>query len=162
MTSLCKTCDGSNRVSGMPICSWARCPDCTTQPSPVSAPLERAPEWAITRNGVVREVADATKMALRDYGLKGNDSGAFDFGAGFMRGIEYGKLLAMPASPAASVLTDEQKAAIGRIEYFVKTWEYSGVGSTIKSVQDSPDTKVSIDVADLHALLEAYIGGGQS
>ncbi len=67
-----------------------------------------APEWAITRNGSVREAADATKMALRDYGLNGNDSAAFDFGAGFMRGVEYGKLLATPSAIAQPPVTKER------------------------------------------------------
>lgn len=63
------------------------------------------------------------------------------------------------ASPATAVLTDEQKAAIGRIEYFLKAWEFNGVGKTIKTVQDSPDSCAAIDVADLRAL--ASMGGSQ-
>lgn len=52
-------------------------------------------------------------------------------------------------------MTEEQKAAAHRIEYFLKAWEYAGVGKTIKTVQDSPDTPAAIDVADLRAILQA-------
>lgn len=52
-------------------------------------------------------------------------------------------------------MTEEQKAAVHRIEYFLKAWEYAGVGKTIKTVQDSPDTYAAIDVDDLAAILQA-------
>jgi Lar family restriction alleviation protein len=81
----------------------------------------------------------------------------------FDKDIAHGtKLYDRPASPTASALTDEHKDAIGRIEYFLKAWEFNGVGKTIKTVQDSPDSCAAIDVADLRALLAASMGGGKS
>ncbi|GAB7525369.1 hypothetical protein [Paraburkholderia sp. 2C] len=69
-----------------------------------AAPRNEAvvPEWAITRSGDVRTDADAQKMAMRDYGLKHGDSlaSAFDFGAGFVRGVAFGRATA-PVPPAA-------------------------------------------------------------
>ena len=59
------------------------------------------PEWGTTRDGAVRADADAQKMAMRDFGLKDRgDSAAFDFGAGFSRGVAFGRATA-PVAPAA-------------------------------------------------------------
>jgi hypothetical protein len=43
---VCSTCNGTERVDGMPVCSWKRCPDCAPQPSPTAVVLddERAAE----------------------------------------------------------------------------------------------------------------------
>ncbi|MCS6509499.1 hypothetical protein NX907_28455, partial [Burkholderia thailandensis] len=41
------------------------------------------PEWAVTRSGSIRDDSDAQRMAMRNYGLKGDDSGAFDFFSAF-------------------------------------------------------------------------------
>lgn len=59
---------------------------------------DSVPEWALARSGSIRAASDAAKMALRDYGLKGKDSGAFDFNAGFQYGTTYGKAIAAIAS----------------------------------------------------------------
>lgn len=57
-------------------------------------PAHPMPEWGVARDGRQRADSDASKMAKRDYGIKPGDSGAFDFDAGFQRGIVFGRATA--------------------------------------------------------------------
>ncbi|CAE6900049.1 hypothetical protein [Paraburkholderia domus] len=52
--------------------------------------------------------------------------------------------------------------AVARIRYFLEAWEFNGVGSTIKTVQDSPGTHVALTVADLRELLAEIDGGREA
>lgn len=58
------------------------------------------PSWGLTRTGVIRSDVDAQKMALRDYGAKPGGSAEFDFGAGFSRGVQFGRATASDDVPA--------------------------------------------------------------
>lgn len=52
--------------------------------------------------------------------------------------------------------------AIARVRYFLEAWEFNGVGSTIKTVQDSPGTHAALTVSDLRELLAEIEGGREA
>lgn len=90
--------DGATYHGSHPVTHWMRLPL-----APGAVPLLHrwpvVPSWGLTRTGTVRTQDDAQKMALRDFGLKPGDSGAFDFGAGFQRGVVFGRATASLGVP---------------------------------------------------------------
>ncbi|CAB3733041.1 hypothetical protein LMG22037_05761 [Paraburkholderia phenoliruptrix] len=77
------------------------------------------PSWGLTRTGVVRSDDDAQKMALRDFGAKPGDSAEVDFGAGFSRGVQFGRATASADVPAFA-WTKEPPSEQGRY------WHWNG------------------------------------
>lgn len=96
-----------------------------TAPQPPAQQVPSAgatlPDWAVTRAGSARDDADALKMAMRDYGMNDDNSAAFDFGAGFMRGIALGRaLLATHREPVTARPTHPDNLTVDRLAVAMK------------------------------------------
>ncbi|WP_238400632.1 hypothetical protein [Burkholderia thailandensis] len=96
-----------------------------TAPQPPAQQVPSAgatlPDWAVTRAGSARDDADALKMAMRDCGMNDDNSAAFDFGAGFMRGIALGRaLLAAHREPVTARPTHPDNLTVDRLAVAMK------------------------------------------